>query len=170
MNPETILVAQRTQADERATLEAFLDMMRAAVAGRLRGVSEQDARRSPVTSGTSLGGLIKHLTWVELEWFEQVLARTPQDQLPTPPSTDDDPDADFRLEDDQTVDGVLDAYQAQCTRSRHILAEFDLDDTVPHAHLGTVSARWVLVHMIEETARHAGHADIIREGLDGVRG
>jgi hypothetical protein len=169
-NPETVLVAQRTEADERATLEAFLDMMRADVAGRLRGVGEQDARRSTVPSGTSLGGLIRHLTWVEIEWFEQVLGRTPADQLPPSPCTDEDPDADFRLEDEHTVDGVLDAYRQQCARSRDILAKFDLGDTVPHGHLGTVSARWVLIHMIEETARHAGHADIIREQIDGVSG
>ncbi|MGI8692792.1 MAG: DinB family protein [Geodermatophilaceae bacterium] len=152
---------------ERDILEAFVEGYREQVRGRVAGVSEEAARRRLVGSATTLGGIIKHLRWVELAWFERVLAQRPEDELPTRPGNADDPDADFRLEDDETLDQILAAYERQCEISRTVAKDFSLDDTGPHRRFGDVSLRWIYVHMIEETACHAGHADILRELIDG---
>lgn len=156
-------------AAERTTLEAFLDLYREAAASKLRGVSEDDARKRLVPSMTTLGGIVKHLRWVEQSWFQRVLAVRPAAELPTVPWTDEDPDADFRMEPDETIEGLLAAYAEQCALSRQVAAVHDLDDIVPHRRLEEVSLRWIYVHMIEEIARHAGHADILREQIDGTR-
>jgi uncharacterized damage-inducible protein DinB len=157
-------------ADERTVLETFLDGYREAVVRKVRGVSEEDARRRLVGSATTLGGIVKHLRWVELNWFQRVLAGRPQTDLPTPPWTDEDPDADFRLEPDEPLEQVIAEYQAECAGSRQVAAGRALDDTGQHRRMGKVSLRWIYVHMIEETARHAGHADILREQIDGSTG
>lgn len=156
-------------ATERETLEAFLDYLRDAMVRKARGVSEEDARRRFVPSVTTLGGLIKHLRWVEQGWFAEQVGQLPD--LPTPPWTDDDPDADFRLEPDEKLDDVIDEYLRQCERSREIAAKYDLDQTFRRPNgKHAISLRWVYVHMIEETGRHAGHADILREMIDGAAG
>ncbi len=85
-------------ASEREQLETFLDYLRDAVVRKARGVSEEDARRSPVPTGTNLGGLIEHLRWVELGGFAEQIGQIPAAELPTPPWTDADPEADLRLE------------------------------------------------------------------------
>jgi uncharacterized damage-inducible protein DinB len=157
-------------ADERTVLEAFLDYYREAVVRKVRGVSEEDARRRLVGSATTLGGIVKHLRWVELNWFQRVLAGRPDADLPRPPWTDEDPDADFRLEQDEPLEQIIAEYEADCARSRQIAAHRGLDDTGQHRRMGKVSLRWIYVHMIEETARHAGHADILREQIDGTTG
>ncbi len=154
-------------AGERDMLEAFVDGYREQVRGRVAGVSEEEARRRLVGSATTLGGIIKHLRWVELNWFERVLGQRPESELPKPLRTEEDPDADFRLEDDETLDQILAAYDRQCEISREIASRFNLDDTGPHRRFGSLSLRWIYVHMIEETACHAGHADILRELIDG---
>lgn len=148
-------------------LEAFLDEYRETMTRKLRGVSEEDARRRLVGSETTLGGLVKHLRWVEQTWFQLRLARTTDDQLPSPPWTDDDRDADFRLNADETVEGIIADYERECERSRETARAYDLSATIPHRHSGEVSLRWIYLHMVEETSRHAGHADILREQLDG---
>lgn len=118
-------------ASEREQLETFLDYLRDAVVRKVSGLSEEDARRSPVPSGTSLGGLIKHLRWVELGAFAEQIGQIPAAELPTPPWTDADPEADLRLEPG-----------------------------------GKLTLRWVYLHVVLETSRHAGHADIVREMID----
>ncbi|MGH3431624.1 MAG: DinB family protein [Thermocrispum sp.] len=157
-------------ASEREQLETFLDYLRDAVVRKARGVSEEDARRSPVASGTNLGGLVKHLRWVEQSWFAHGIAQIPDDELPTPPWTDDDPDADLRLETGEELGDVIDAYLAQCERSRELAAKYDLDYAVTTRRGRQLTLRWVYLHMIEETGRHAGHADILREQIDGAAG
>jgi len=169
-NPFLDVAEQVATADERTLLEAFVEFYRAAVVRKVRGVSEEDARLRLVGSATTLGGIIKHLRWVELNWFERVLAGRPNTDLPLPPWTDEDPDADFRLEPDESLDQITAEYEQQCARSREIAAGRSLDDTGQHRRLGKVSLRWVYVHMIDETARHAGHADILRELIDGTTG
>lgn len=154
---------------ERETLEGMLDAYRAEVVRKVAGVTEDDARRRLVPSMTTLGGIVKHLRWVEIRWFQQRFAQLPAGQLPDPPSADD-PDAEFRLDPSETVAGVIEQYEQACTCSREIAADRSLDDTVPHHALGQLSLRWIFVHMIEETARHAGHADILRELTDGAVG
>jgi hypothetical protein len=157
-------------ADERTTLNAFLDYYREAIKAKVRGVSEEDARRKLVPSETTLVSLIKHLARVEMSWFEHRLRQTPLDQLPYLQRVFEDPESDFRVEPHETVDLLVRRYDEQCARSREIAASKQLDDVVPHPALGEVTMRWIVVHMIEETARHAGHADILREQIDGTTG
>lgn len=162
-------------AGEREILETFLDHYRDVVTRKVTGVSDEDARVRLVPSLTTLAGLVKHLRFIELEWFQQVLAgRVPGDTVEpdellgsagTGPAVDE-----FRVGPDERVDRLVAAYRAECARSRAVAAGFTLDDTVPHPRLGRVSLRWIYVHMIEETARHAGHADILRELTDGSTG
>lgn len=157
-------------ADERTTLEAFLDYYRDVIKAKVRGVSEEDARRRLVPSATTLSALIKHLCRVEASWFQHRLAQMSADDLPLLRGWIDDPERDFRVAPAETVEVLIAQYDEQCFLSRETAARFDLDHVVPHPALGQVSARWIYVHMVEETARHAGHADILREQLDGTTG
>jgi uncharacterized damage-inducible protein DinB len=155
-------------ADERTSLTAWLDYQRATLLLKCEGLSDEQLRRPMVASGTSLLGLVKHLTEVEHGWFVNTFA-----QLDEPPVfiTEDDPEADMTATADETVQQLVEGYRAACARSREIVARAgSLDEVVPHHHLGRVDLRWVLTHMIEETARHNGHADILREQLDGSTG
>ncbi|MBM0239299.1 DinB family protein [Micromonospora sp. ATA32] len=153
--------------DERAVLEAFLDFHRATVLRKLRGLADADAGRRLVPSLTTLAGLVKHLTLVERNWFRCLLAPEPGDRYLT---SEDEASASFALGVDDTVERLAAGYEVVCAESRSLAARFDLDHVVPHPQLGEVSLRWILVHMIEETARHAGHADILRELTDGETG
>lgn len=150
---------------ERAVLETFLDLYRGIVARKLAGVSEERARRRLVASKTTLAGLVKHLTAVEREWFQRVLARRSPEQAGGIPEDDG-----WAVAAGETVEDLLEAYADACAESRRCAAGVALDDSVPHARMGRVSLRWIYVHMIEETARHAGHLDILREQLDGATG
>src|SRR5690349_381303 len=148
---------------EREVFEAFLDMYRAIVAGKLAGLQERDARRSLVPSATTLIGVVQHLAGVEREWFSQILGgATPDGPVPAGDG--------WVVTPARTVPEVLDDDRRACAAARAAAARFRLDDAVPHPRLGRVSLRWIYVHMIEETARHAGHADILREQTDGTTG
>ena len=157
-------------ADERTTLETFLDHYRDVLVGKVRGLSDEDAQRRLVPSATTLAGLLKHLRRVEVSWFQYRLAQRPAEELPPLEWIRDGAQDDFRLEPDETVEALIEAYTEECERSRQTAAGYPLDHTVPHDHLGEVSLRWIYVHMIDETARHAGHADILREQIDGAVG
>ncbi len=150
---------------EREVLEAFLDHYRAVVVRKVRGVSEQDACRRWVPSSTTLAGLVKHLAAAEDQWFQQVLDR-PADA----PLAGSAAHKGWDVAEDDTVEGLIAEYEATCARSRATASRFALHDTVAHARIGEVSLRWIYVHMIDETARHAGHADILRELTDGSAG
>ncbi|WP_422770313.1 DinB family protein [Plantactinospora sp. WMMC1484] len=151
---------------ERAVWEAFLDCQRREVAEKIAGVSEEDARRRLVPSLTTLGGLLKHLSAVERSWFQRRLAsREPADIA----GWVDGGDPSWTLGPDDTVERLLAEYAEACEESRRVAARSALDYSVPHSRLGRVSLRWIYAHMIEETARHAGHADILREQLDAAR-
>ncbi|MFI6266496.1 DinB family protein [Micromonospora sp. NPDC051006] len=153
--------------DERAVLESFLDFHRGVLLRKLRGLSDADAARRLVPSATTVAGLVKHLTMVERNWFPCLLAPGPGDVYLT---TEEEAVASFTVTDEDTVDWIAAGYEQACARSRAVAARFDLDHVVPHPQLGEVSVRWILVHMIEETARHVGHADILRELTDGQTG
>lgn len=157
-------------ADERTTLDAFLDYYRAAVVAKLQGLSEDDARRRLVASDTTLSGIVKHLARVEASWFQHRLGQTPVEEVPELAEWARAPEAEFQLSSDETTDVLMQRYERVCARSREIATEHELDDVVPHPALGSVTMRWIVVHMIEETARHAGHADILREQIDGQTG
>jgi uncharacterized damage-inducible protein DinB len=154
-------------ATEFEMLTSFLDWFRIVMIRKIESLDYAGLRYSPVGSGTSLGGLVKHLAYVERHWFGSSYGGLTLDF----PWTDEDPDADFRLDEGDTVESLTAFYQDECTRAREIVAANpDLDHVVPTSRGRRVSLRWILVHMIEETARHAGHADIIREMIDGAVG
>jgi uncharacterized damage-inducible protein DinB len=137
------------------------------VVRKLRGLSEADVRRRLVASQTTLIGLVKHLAAVERSWFQRRLGQQPAEQI-TGNSRGDD--KSWSVNQDDSIDSVIAEYEQACADSRRVAARLTLDDSVPHPRLGRVSLRWVYVHMIEETARHAGHADILREQTDGATG
>ncbi|UVO13858.1 DinB family protein [Mycobacterium sp. SVM_VP21] len=152
-------------ADERQTLEAFLDDYREIVVRKISGLSDGDVRRHLVPSATTVGGLVKHLRWAEYGWFDQLLQERLDDNR-----RPHDREWEFTLSDDEHLPTLIADYQQQCEQSREIAATYPLDHTVPHRHLGNVSLRWIYIHMIEETARHCGQIDILREQLDGATG
>lgn len=150
---------------EDTMLPLFLDHVRSVMIRKVEGVDAEGLRMSPVDSGTCLGGLIKHLAYVERWWFQAVWRSDPVEF----PWTDEDPDAEFRLDSDDTAESLIALYRHECDISRRLVEDSDLDDTIPWRD-GRMSLRWIMVHMIEETARHCGHADIIREIIDGQVG
>ena len=152
---------------ERPVLEAFLDFHRQVLVSKVDGISENEARHRRVPSKTTLAGLIKHMIGVERGWFQEVLAgRKPEDIGPNVGGGDESWD----LAESETVSSLVKEYEQTCEQSRQTAARFALDDAVPEPDFGQVSLRWVYVHMIEETARHVGHADILREQTDGAAG
>ena len=156
-------------ANERDALASFLDRQRDALIRKVRGVSDADARRAPTASSLSLLGLLKHSAVWEGRWFEGVVAGRP---LPDgwPEQESSTPDEDFVVGDGDTVEQWLARYEQAAEASRQIVAAMELDESCARTDVVDCNVRCVLLHMIEETARHAGHADIIRETLDGSRG
>jgi hypothetical protein len=152
---------------ERQVLEAFLDLHRQVLVSKVDGISENEARWRRVPSKTTLGGLIKHMIGVERGWFQEVLSgRNPEEIGPNVGGGDESWD----LAENETVSSLIKEYEQTCEQSRQTAARFALDDAVPEPDIGRVSLRWIYVHMIEETARHVGHADILREQTDGATG
>ncbi|HEU4362814.1 MAG TPA: DinB family protein [Mycobacterium sp.] len=155
----------RANAGERELLESFLDDYRDIVVRKVAGLSDADAGCRLVTSATTVGGLVKHLRWVEFGWFDQLLQerlddnRRPHDRA-----------GEFEFRPDDKLAVLVTDYREQCEQSRRIAARYQLDHAVPHRRLGRVSLRWIYLHMIEETARHVGQIDILREQLDGTTG
>jgi hypothetical protein len=154
-------------APERETLELFLEYHREALSGKLRDLSEEDARRRLVPSSTTLLGLVSHAAAVERNWFQHYLGGKPREEI-AGNARGDDPSWDVGA--DKTIDDVVAELENACAVSRRIAAGFALDQTVPHDELGRVSLRFIYVNIIAEYARHAGHADIIREQIDGATG
>jgi hypothetical protein len=142
---------------EKDVLAGFLDYLRAAVAAKAEGVPEAQARTPGVPSGTNLLGLVRHLTFVERHW------------LLGHPVTDWH--ATFHPAPGDTTESVLAAYRDTAAEANREIASWD-DLTAPGPRRGkpAPSRRWTLTHLIEETARHAGHADILRELIDGATG
>jgi uncharacterized damage-inducible protein DinB len=151
---------------EDVTLDGFLDWYRAVVNNKVRGLSREEASRVMTPTGMSPLGIVKHLTWAEEGWFFDTFAGEWQGE-------EISNEASFTLEPDDTVESVLAAYASECDRSRRIVRQAgSLDKLSARAGetRGHVSLRWILVHMIEETARHAGHLDILCEQIDGRTG
>jgi uncharacterized damage-inducible protein DinB len=155
---------------EKDMLAAYLDYHRATLLWKADGLSDADLRRPMTPSGVTLLGMIKHVAYVERWWFQAVFLG---EKVYFPESAAD-PDIEWRIGPDESTTSVLDLYRTECERSRHIFAAADLDDraraprTQPRG--GEQSLRWIVIHLIEETARHNGHADIMREAIDGATG
>jgi hypothetical protein len=149
----------RFAASESQTLLTFLDYVRDSVNRKLEGVSEVAARRPLVASGTSLLSLVQHLTTAEVNWFQIRFAGSGS------------PDPGGPIDEELEVGEHVSQYKRAIARNNEIVRSTpSLTQRCAGAGYADVDLRWVLVHMIEETARHAGHADIIREQLDGVTG
>ena len=156
---------QATIAPEREALESWLDVQRAELLSKLEGLDDEQARRRVLPSLTTLHGLIRHLTKVEHVWFVQVLAGLDE---PAPFGWPEVTDGDFLLRDSDGLAADVARYVAAAARSRQILAGRSLDDVRVQRKVGQVDARWVMLHMIREYAQHNGHADIVRELIDGT--
>lgn len=146
---------------ERAQLERFLDDARAEVVATLTGLTEEQARRRLVPSLTTPLGLVKHLIFVEQVWFQVVLGGRTRAELGLPSEVD----PSFVPAEDDTVASVLADYEQTCSWSRETASAYGLDHVAEHHRLGSVTLRWIHLHMLREVNRHAGHADILREQL-----
>ena len=155
-------------ADERTTLESFLEWQRDTLARKCDGLTAEQLRtRSAPPSPLSLLGLLRHMADDERGWFRRTLGG--QD-LPSLYSTDADPDGDFDNVDDADAAEALTTWRAECEQSRGVIAGHALDDIVHQKTGSAVSMRWIMTHMIEEYSRHNGHADLLRERIDGATG
>jgi uncharacterized damage-inducible protein DinB len=158
-------------ADEREMLNSWLEFHRALLLKKCAGLTgEQLKERSTPPSSLSLLGLVRHMSDVERGWFRQVFAA--QD-VPDLYFTEADRDADFNQLADADADEEFATFAAECEAARQIVAaapSFDALSKKPTRRGNTMSLRWIMVHMIEEYARHNGHADLIRERIDGAVG
>lgn len=160
---------QFTLPSERQALEKFLDAQREGLIRKITGLSDAMARRTPTASSLSLLGLVKHAAIWERRWFQVVMrGRDFPGEWPT--STDEPADADLLAGEHDTVDHWVNYYREQIEESRAAVASMELDSPCARTDIIECNVRYVMFHMIEETARHAGHADIIRESIDGATG
>jgi hypothetical protein len=156
-------------ADEREALLAFLRQMRYVLRLTAYGLTDEQARTAATSSPLTVGGLVKHVTSTEQGWVDTILG------LERPPSAETYVD-DFHMGPDETLPDLLAAYERAAARTEEVIAGVDdLGQAVPvprgvpwfPADVDAWSVRWVLLHLVQETARHAGHADIVREAVDG---
>ncbi|ADB35844.1 protein of unknown function DUF664 [Kribbella flavida DSM 17836] len=169
----TVVTRPPLTADERTQLTGWLDLQRSFVRMKCAGLSEADAHRKvlPTSPLMTMAGIVAHLRWNEYSWFHLNVLGVP-DTGQTPWTDDGHVDAEMFV-DDVPLAQLLDEYDEECARSNAIVAQLSLDaleqgPTVREG--GAASLRYVLCHLIEETARHVGHLDIIRELLDGRTG
>jgi hypothetical protein len=157
-------------ADEREGLLAYLAQQRLVLRLSAHGLTDDQARLAPATSTLTVGGLIKHVASVERSWMAMTLQRERR-------GSPEDYAENFRLGPDETLAGVLDDYARAAAETDEVIAGIaDLGQPVPVPKgvpwfpddVDAWSVRWVLLHLIQETARHAGHADIVREAVDGA--
>ncbi|MFE9782603.1 DinB family protein [Streptomyces sp. NPDC005775] len=156
--------------DERTNLAAWLDFYRATVAVKCEGLTDEQVREASVAPSTlTLRGLVQHLTEVERNWFRRVLTGEdvpPADGVQAGP---DGHDGGFALNGGETFAAACARWQEEIAVSRANCAARPLEDTAPFMG-GEVSLRWIYTHMIGEYARHSGHADLLRERIDGSTG
>jgi uncharacterized damage-inducible protein DinB len=158
-------------ADERTTLVAFLDYFRATLLMKAEGLTDEQSRAATVEpSILSIAGLLRHMAEVERHWFQHYLRGDARDRMFW---GDDDPDGDMHIPADTTLADCVAVYEREIEISRSITRGHALDDlaaTIDQSDGWQPNLRWILVHMIEEYARHCGHADLIRERIDGAVG
>ncbi|MBV8463920.1 MAG: DinB family protein [Acidimicrobiales bacterium] len=153
--------------DERDGFVAFLQHQRQAVHNAVYGLREDQARLRPTPSGLSLGGLVTHLLYGERNWSDRI------EGIPPAVNSFEQYMGSFELTEGETLASVVAAYEQASARTDAILGRADLDRRVPlpdepwFPDPNGCTVRWIAFHLIEETARHAGHADLIREALDG---
>jgi uncharacterized damage-inducible protein DinB len=155
-------------ADERDALQKFLDQCRLQLRLTAHGLTDEQARATPCASSISVGAAIKHVAFVENSWMNMVEGVARDDQAAFAEA--------WVMREDDTLEGVLAGYDEAIARTDRVVASRGLDDPVPvpkgvpwfPQDLDAWSVRWVVLHLIQETARHSGHADIVREQVDGA--
>jgi uncharacterized damage-inducible protein DinB len=154
--------------DEKESLHASPDRHRDVVIWKLQGLDDEQLRRPMTPSGTSLIGIVKHLAAVEYGWFCETFGR----ELPPMPTIDldADPESDMTAAPGETTASIVAFYESARAAADLVIDELPVDAVGVSWSGAEVSMRWVLVHMVEETARHAGHMDILRELIDGATG
>jgi hypothetical protein len=152
--------------DEKESLRVALDRHRDVVLWKLEGLDDEQLRRPMTPSGTSLLGLVKHLGGVEYGWFCLTFGREAEPL----PFDDDDENADLRVKPGESTADIVAFYNRARAAADAALDDIALDDVGTSWMGDSVSMRWVLIHMLEEVARHAGHMDIVRELIDGATG
>ena len=160
-------------ASERDAIAQFLDYQRETILLKAEGLDRRQLARTIPTSGLTLAGILYHLALVEESWLEENFAGLPLREPWTGVDWDADPDWEFRTAATLDPDEVRQRYRDACERSRSVAAKASsLDDlsVMPLRSGNRFTLRWVQLHLIEETARHAGHADLLREAIDGVTG
>lgn len=149
---------------EKEQIGGFLDHYRRLMVSLCDGLRRSELTRSTVDSGTTILGLVKHLTLVEDSWFRERFRGGEAVDWEFDPA---DPDRDLRVDEDEDTESILRLYEEACERSRDAFRSASLDDHAVHPDYRDYNLRWIALHMLEEIARHAGHADIIREQIDG---
>ena len=157
-------------ADERGMLEGWLEWHRSTLLSKCAGLTADQLRRRAVEPSTlSLLGLVRHMAEVERSWFQRRVAGREIDFIYC--DLDNNPDGDIDDVDQADAEHDFATYDREVAEARAVMAGRSLDQTFFHAHMKVdMNARWVLVHMIEEYARHNGHADFLRERIDGATG
>lgn len=157
-----------TPETERDGLQRFLNWQRETLIKKVAGLTEAQARSTPTISALSLLSIVKHSAVWERRWFQVVVAgrRFPGEW---PEVHDANGDVTFALDETETVASVVAEYRREIAASNEILDTFDLDTPCTLPAIADRTLRWVALHLIEETARHAGHADIIRETIDATQ-
>jgi uncharacterized damage-inducible protein DinB len=156
------------QAGERPMLEAWLDYHRGTLARKCAGLSDEQLRERAVPPSTlSLLGLVRHMADVERNWFRRVLGG---EDAPPLYWSEADPDGDFDNVDTSDVAEGFERWREECEHARQATAAAPSLDVTGLRRGTPVSLRWILIHMIEEYARHNGHADLLRERIDGTVG
>ncbi|MGQ4518179.1 DinB family protein [Dermabacteraceae bacterium P13077] len=164
------------RAGEAETLLGFLDFLRATITWKVAGLSESDLRRRSTVSAMTLAGLLKHLTFVENFWFSQVLLGEPEKEPWCGVDWNESPDWEWEIALQESAAKLLNDWQGAVAKSRTLWRKacaqetFSLSSEAALPGGETVSARWILTHMVEEYARHCGHADLLREAIDGQTG
>jgi uncharacterized damage-inducible protein DinB len=166
-------VPSEAPGDERGALLAFVEAQRGAVRRSVLGLTEEQAASRPSVSALSLSGLLKHVACTERNWL-RMARQEPESAVDEDAPVQESWEDTFRLAEGETIAGTLAYWDSVAARTAaFVRAAPSLDDTFPLPEApwfpkdGRVSLRWFLIHLVEEIARHAGHADIIRESLDG---
>lgn len=161
-------------ADERTMLTAYLDYQRATLVWKASGLTQEQMGRTIASSSLTIAGIVNHLALVEDSWFTEDFAGQPMPAPFTDVDWDADPDWEHRTALDEAPEALLARYAAACDRSRAVVAAAESLDApsvaIAKREGQPFTLRWILVHMIEETARHNGHVDLLREAIDGLTG
>lgn len=154
------------RGDEKSTLWGFLQFLRATMVAKCTGLTEEQLRCTPTVSTLSLLGLVRHLAFVERQWFQAIM----EDRIVHIPWHHGEDE--FQIPELDSAESIIAFYQSECAISDEIIDRRSCDDLAQWANddMNRRSLRWIVTHMIEETARHCGHADLIRESIDGAVG